>query len=231
MPPAKSRKRRLPMPLSVVARPKLLAAAVLGLAAGGVLTLLTPLPQATGIVLGWDVGAAVYCGATLRRMYGGTQSKMRARAAEDDEGRAATLGIVVAAAAFSLAAVAGQLSHAKAAEGLVQGLYVALAFVTVAISWFLAQLAFAVHYAHAYYDRKDGGRGDAQGLLFPGGEGPDYWDFLHFSVIIGVACQTADVQITAKALRRLSTTHSLFAFAFNTVVVALTINLLAGLIE
>jgi uncharacterized membrane protein len=231
MPPAKTRRHRLPQPILVFARPKLLAALGVGLAVGVGLTVLTPLPAATGIVLGWDAGAGLYCAATLRHMHGGTQSKMRARAAEDDEGRAATLGIVVAAAAFSLAAVAGQLSHAKTAAGLAQALYVGLAFVTVALSWFLAQLAFAVHYAHAYYDRRMSGRGDAQGLLFPGGEGPDYWDFLHFSVIIGVACQTADVQITSKALRRLSTTHSLFAFAFNTVVVALTINLLAGLIE
>lgn len=228
---AKTPQRKLPAPMVIFARPKLLLSLGLGAAAGFGLAALTPLPAATCIVLGWDVGASMFCGATLWHMHGGTQSKMRARAAEDDEGRAATLGIVVAAAAFSLAAVAGQLSHAKQAHGLVQALYVTLAFVTVALSWFLAQLAFAVHYAHAFYDRKAGGRGDAQGLLFPGGEGADYWDFLHFSVIIGVACQTADVQITSKALRRLSTIHSLFAFAFNTVVVALTINLLAGLIE
>jgi uncharacterized membrane protein len=228
---AKTRRRRLPMPVSVIARPKLFGAIVLGLVVGGALTLFSPLPPATCVVLGWDAGAGLFCGISLWHMYDCDQSRMRARAAQDDEGRAVTLAIVVGAAAFSLAAVAGQLAHAKTSEGLGQALYVALAFATVALSWFLAQLAFAVHYAHAYYDRRSGGRGDAQGLLFPGGEGPDYWDFLHFAVIIGVACQTADVQITSKALRRLSTTHSLFAFAFNTVVVALTINLLAGLIQ
>jgi uncharacterized membrane protein len=65
--------------------------------------------------------------------------------------------------------------------------------------------------------------------LFPGKEAPDYWDFLHFSIVIGVASQTADIAFTDKALRRLGTAHSLFAFAYNTVIVALTINLLAGL--
>ena len=49
------------------------------------------------------------------------------------------------------------------------------------------------------------------------------------SVIVGVAAQTADVAITRRGLRRLNTVHALFAFAFNTVIVALTINLLAGL--
>jgi uncharacterized membrane protein len=67
------------------------------------------------------------------------------------------------------------------------------------------------------------------GLKFPGGEAPDYWDFLHFSVIIGVACQTADIEFTAKPLRRIGALHGVLSFVFNTVALALTINLLAGL--
>jgi len=76
---------------------------------------------------------------------------------------------------------------------------------------------------------KRDGETDARGLRFPGEEAPDYWDFLHFAVIVGVASQTADIAISSKPLRRLCTVHALFSFAFNTVVVALTINLLAGL--
>jgi uncharacterized membrane protein len=67
------------------------------------------------------------------------------------------------------------------------------------------------------------------GLAFPGGEPPDYWDFLHFSIVVGVAAQTADIAFTNKHLRRLGTAHSLIAFIFNTLIVALTINLVAGL--
>ena len=63
------------------------------------------------------------------------------------------------------------------------------------------------------------------GLQFPGGEPPDYWDFLHFAVVIGVACQTADIAFTGKNLRRIGTVHGLVAFSFNTAVLALTINL------
>jgi uncharacterized membrane protein len=107
---------------------------------------------------------------------------------------------------------------------------VALAFVTVALSWMMVQVIFALHYAHEYYDEnEDCGGEDMKGLLFPGGELPDYWDFVHFSIVIGAAAQTADIAFTSKALRRIGTVHSLVSFAFNTVVVALTINLLAGL--
>jgi uncharacterized membrane protein len=91
------------------------------------------------------------------------------------------------------------------------------------------QYVFALHYAHEYYDPDENCAGDSKGLAFPGGEPPDYWDFLHFSIIIGVAAQTADIAFTSKGLRRIGTLHSLVAFAFNTVIVALTINLLAGL--
>ena len=86
---------------------------------------------------------------------------------------------------------------------------------------------FALHYAHAFYQRDHEG-GDRGGLMFPGETQPDYWDFLHFALIIGVACQTADVQISDRGVRRLSSVHSLTAFVFNTVIVALAVNLAVG---
>ena len=74
-----------------------------------------------------------------------------------------------------------------------------------------------------------GGR-DRGGLLFPGEDEPDYGDFIHFSLIIGVANQTADVQIADRRLRRIATLHSLTAFAFNTVILALGVNFAVSLI-
>jgi uncharacterized membrane protein len=104
-----------------------------------------------------------------------------------------------------------------------------LALVTVALSWLFVHVIFAFHYAHVFYS--PGEKGDRGGLLFPGDDPePDYWDFLHFSLIIGVASQTADVQITDRGIRRTSTVHSLTAFVFNTVVVALTVNMAVGLL-
>ena len=59
---------------------------------------------------------------------------------------------------------------------------------------------------------------------------PDYWDFLYFSFIIGVASQTADVEITSKVIRRTSLAHSILSFFFNSAILALTINIAAGLV-
>ena len=123
--------------------------------------------------------------------------------------------------------VVGEAAQARGGEGPAPEAILAL--VTVALSWLFVHAIFALHYAHAFYSAGADGR-DRAGLLFPGDESPDYWDFLHFALIIGVASQTADVQIADRALRRLSTVHSITAFVFNTVILALAVNLAVGLL-
>ena len=187
----------------------------------------------TSALLGWSGLCLSYIGGALLSMAESSPDDMRAKAAQDDQARAVILTLVLVAAAAAIGAIGLELSLAKTAQGPERALRVALAFVTVAASWFTVHLVFALHYAHGYYDRAADGAGDTGGLRFPGeeNEAPDYWDFLHFAVIVGVAAQTADVAIASRELRRLNTVHALFAFAFNTLIVALTINLLAGLFE
>jgi uncharacterized membrane protein len=211
------------------ARPRLLVALMGGLAVGLVCQFALAMLPSTSAILGWDAFCVSYVAIMLAAMAESTPDAMRARAAADDQGRATILALVLVAAVAAILAIALELSAAKNAHGLERGLRVTLAFATVAASWFTVHLIFALHYAHGYYDRDEVSATDARGLRFPGEEEPDYWDFLHFAVIVGVAAQTADIAISAKRLRRLNTVHALFAFAFNTVVVALTINLLAGL--
>ena len=106
---------------------------------------------------------------------------------------------------------------------------VVLAFATVAGSWLFVQMMFALHYAHEFFAEDEDEQSHRAGLLFPGDESPDYWDFLHFAAVLGVAGQTADVAFASKSMRRTGTVHGMVAFIFNTVVLALTIYLLAGL--
>jgi uncharacterized membrane protein len=212
------------------ARPRLVFSAAGGIVGGLAAHFLVGLQPSTAAIVGWDVLCAAFIASMLWSMVQCSIDQIRGRAEEDDEGRAIILTVVLVATVVAIAAVALELSLAKNAHGLERGLRVGLAFVTVAASWFMAHLIFAVHYAHGFYSsREPGASMDAGGLHFPGGQEPDYWDFLHFAVIIGVAAQTADIEIASKPLRRLCTVHALFSFAFNTVIVALTINLLAGL--
>ena len=214
-------------------RPRLVSAISLGLAAGLLLAVApSDLDASTRAILGWDIGCVAYVWTTLSHIAGRDAPYIRDAAARQDEGQGIILALVLALAAASLAAVAVELSFAKDAHGLDKALRVALAFGSV--SWFVTQLIFALHYAHEYY--APDGDGDPTtlqkgGLKFPDDDTPDYWDFIHFAVVIGVASQTADIEFTSKRMRRIGTVHGIVAFTFNTVVLALTINILAGLVS
>ncbi|OYU69208.1 MAG: hypothetical protein CFE28_03845 [Alphaproteobacteria bacterium PA2] len=213
-------------------RPTLLAAIAVGILVSlGLALAPNPLKWSTRAILSWDAGALWFILAMMRHMTGSGIAHMEATADQQDEGRGLILTVVMIACAISIAAITAELGLAKSTHGVMKVMHVSLAGVTVAVSWFVMQLVFALHYAHRYYspDELPGSRGRARGLRFPGGEDPDYWDFLHFSVVIGTAAQTADIEFTSKPLRRIGTVHSLIAFTFNTVVLALSINLLASL--
>jgi uncharacterized membrane protein len=206
-------------------RPHLVSGAVVGILAWAALALVPEFRWSTRSILAWDAGVLTFVVGMMIHMADKDPDAMRAASARQDEGQGLILTLVLVASIASLASVAAELGLAKNAQGLEKSARVALAAVTVAGSWFMVQLIFALHYAREYYSM-----GRPGGLAFPGKEDPDYWDFIHFAVVIGAAAQTADIAFTSKPLRRIGTLHSLIAFVFNTVVLALSINLLASLI-
>lgn len=97
-------------------------------------------------------------------------------------------------------------------------------------SWFLIHTIFTFRYAHIFYgDDEENENIHAGGLKFPDDKKPDYVDFAYYSFVLGMTFQVSDVDITSKRLRRLSLLHSILSFIFNTVMIALTINIIAGL--
>jgi len=213
-----------------VARPRLIIAAAAGVAVSlGCATLVPQLRPSTALIAGWDTFCAVYLGLVFHAITRKGPADIRARAAQEDQGQAVILLLILTACIASVAAVARELSLAQTEQGLNKAIYVADGVVTLAASWLLMQVVYALHYAHEYYTPDPASGKDVGGLAFPGDKPPDYWDFLHFSIVIGVASQTADIAFTNGPMRRLGTVHSLIAFVFNTLIVALTINLVAGL--
>ncbi len=189
--------------------------------------------RSTRLLVAWNVGAALTIALNMVAVAGATPGTIRRRASLTDQGRFAILVLVVLAALATMGAIFVQLHVAKDLAGVAKGLHLALAGVTIVSAWVLIHLTFALHYAHEYFDEGKTLPGEAPkrrgGLAFPGTDEPDYWDFLYFSFIIGVAAQTADVAITAKRIRRTSLAHSIVAFFFNSAILALTINIAAGL--
>jgi uncharacterized membrane protein len=172
----------------------------------------------TGIILAWS------------RIVWADAKEVVANAKLQDTSRSIIFGIVLLGACGSLFAVAYLLGTAKNVPGTRLVQHVALAALTVIFSWFFIHTIFALHYAHAYYRQIDDGGDRGDGLNFPDCNEPDFLDFAYFSFVIGMTFQVSDVSITSTRIRRLSLVHALLSFLFNTVILALAINLASGLL-
>jgi len=218
--------RHLPKPIRIIrARPRLFISAAIGL----VVAALFPWDWriATRVLTGWDVAVALYLVLALRLMATEDVSHIRRRARLQDEGAFVILGLTAAAACASLGAIVALLGMAGASER--QPTHLGLAILTIFLSWSFIHLMFALHYAHEYYDQ-NGGKGG--GLLFPGGEQqePNYWDFVYFSLVIGMTNQVSDVAITCRPIRHTVSAHAMVSFFFNVALLALTVNIAASAI-
>jgi uncharacterized membrane protein len=136
------------------------------------------------------------------------------------------------AATFSVTAIAFLLKDTKTTTGLVLGAHITLAIGTIVGAWLLVHTIFALHYARSYYQDGHLSLKDCQlqKLNFPNEIEPDYWDFLYFSFVIGMTSQVSDVAIISRQIRRLSLCHGVLSFFFNTAIVAMSINIIAGII-
>lgn len=181
----------------------------------------------TRILIAWDIAVATYLAAVWHQTRAVSAQQLINHAADVDEGRYFVLFVSLATVVASLTAIIVEL-QSQLQPGMTKNAHVAFVFATVALSWLFVHTSFAKHYAHEYYGPAAEG-GIRKGLIFPGGEAPDFGDFLHFALVIGVAAQTADIQISGKPIRHIVTLHGVLAFVFNTVILALTISLAAGL--
>jgi uncharacterized membrane protein len=181
---------------------------------------------ASRVLIGWDVGIGFYLISTYLLVSRSTVNEIRRRAAIQDEGAAALLVLVPAAAIASLVAIVAKVANPESATGWID---LAFGMGTILLSWLFLHIVFALHYAHEYY----GERSDDQigGLKFPGQQGPDYWDFVYFSFVIAMTSQVSDVAITSKVIRRVATIHGVLSFFFNVSVLALTVNMVSNLIK
>jgi uncharacterized membrane protein len=207
------------------ARPRLTASMSVGAAAA--LLLPSSLSPVSRALLGWNVAVWLYLVLMGWMMMRADHAHLRRVAVAQAEGAATVLAIVSTACVVSLLGIVVELSAAKVPGAHHALPHVAFALATVAGSWLLLPMVFALTYASVYYRAAHG-----SGLAFPGADDafkPDYGDFLYFSFTIAVAAQTADVDVTSTALRRLVLLQSVLSFVFNTAILAFTINIAASM--
>jgi uncharacterized membrane protein len=188
---------------------------------------------ATRALLAWNIGAMLFIGLVGWMAAHSTEQAIRAHAAYEDENQWVLLAVGTAAACAALAAIVSELGAVKDMAGFNKAAHILLTGGTIVSAWTFIHILFALHYAHQYYADADGDPetpGTRQGLNFPNDPAPVYGDFFYYSFVIGCACATADVNIVSKLMRRTALAHGVVAFFFNTVILALAINIGAGLI-
>lgn len=221
---------------SRLSRPRLFAGLVSGIAVYVLLMLVESISGRLRFILAWDIGVLVALVAMLVGLRDASPERMQKIAARQVTGKWTVLALTVVAASASLVVIAAEVPLIKAAEHFEQVARLTLIVVTIVLSWLLINTIFALHYAHDYYLRPcaDGAEGSVhghgEGLIFPGSKPPAYGDFVYFSFTIGMTFQVSDVQITSSSLRQLAITHGIISFFYSTGILALTVNLVAGML-
>ena len=213
---------------AVAARPRLFASMATGLLSYPAMP--ASLGGQTRAILAWDIGGLVLLLLCAHLFSSERRDRMAQDAERQQEGEWTIFWITLAAAAFSFAAVLAEFSGSKDLPADVRRWHVGLVAATLLLSWLVTHTLFALRYAHEYYEPLAAPGAVKGGLEFPGGAAPDYWDFFYFSAVLGMTFQVSDVQVTDRMLRRLATVHGLVSFVFNTVIVALTVNIAASLL-
>ena len=181
------------------------------------------------MILAGDAFFAAYLASSALVALRATPTHMRQRASYEDEGVGAILLLTLSAVGLCLGALFALLGQ----KGLPDALALALAVASVLLGWFTLHTVAAFRYAHLYYTPRieAGQRVDAAGLIFPGTQEPRLSDFLYYALVIGMTSQVSDVQAASRRMRKTTLAHGVASFFFNTVILALAVNIAAGFAE
>jgi uncharacterized membrane protein len=184
-------------------------------------------------LLGWDTFVLVFLVSIVPLAAGWTPERLRDRASREDEGRVVILLLLLVGAIASFFAIGLAIRPTQGMRGWTMLRYAMETGGTIVLSWALMQTLFALHYARDWYvhERRSRTKNDPGLLDFPGDELPGFSDFLYFAFTVGMTFQTSDVAVRGRAMRRLVVLHAAVAFFFNTGIVALSINIVAGLLH
>lgn len=197
--------------------------------AGGLVAVL-PVPLAVPAhgLLAWAVASFTFVGLSWWLAVASDAPRTRQRAQAQDEPGVLLFLVMLVTVLASVAAIAAMLQQVKEMQGGQRTLHITLSMLALAGSWMLIHTLFAFRYAHRYYHEELQDEPDGPGLVFPGKRDPDYFDFLYHAFVVGMTSQVSDVLVTSREMRHLTLVHSVLAFAFNMLVLALSINVVAG---
>lgn len=171
---------------------------------------------------GWIATAGLYAVWTQLSLLGMDAEQTCRWVTREDPTRWVADAVILSASVASLGGVgyvvaAGSRSGHEAVAAAVLGV------LTVAASWFAVHTLYAVHYARLYYSDDPGG------INFHDPEPPRFRDFAYLAFTVGMTYQVSDTEIGLTSIRATILRHALLSYLLGAVVLAVTINLIAGL--
>jgi uncharacterized membrane protein len=222
-----------PTPGLLQRRWRTILAAAVGIC-GGILAHGSGFAPALSSLVGWNSACVAFLSTTLWMMWRDDEQTVRARAAYEDQGQTLTLSIVLVAVMASLGATVVAMQEAKVVNPHGAGPAPWAAWImsvsTLIMGWIVVQTVFTLRYAHRYFGDIDEDGAIDRGIKFPGEAPKTYHDFIYVAICVGATAQVSDFNIITSSYRRLVTQHALLAFFYNTMVLALGINILASII-
>jgi uncharacterized membrane protein len=186
----------------------------------------------TRLLTGWTVGVGYYMTTLVVVMRQATAEQTRDRSQHHQVSRTGIFALVMTVAWVILFAIGLLLSTGKAMSPIIQMVYVGLSALSILGGWFLIHTTFAQQYAALYYRPDENNQEHpCGGLAFPNADHPTYWDFLYFSLVIGMTAQTSDTLILSRPIRRLALVQALIAFLFLVGILALCVNIGSDLLQ
>jgi len=179
------------------------------------------------LAISWIIASGLYVLSTFLMMYFSTKENIARLAEKEDDGAIFILLIILLGSITSLVIIVIIMTDMKSLMVSDTATVISLVLLTYISSWLLIHTAFTLHYAHIYYQEYE--KTKHPPLIFPDTIHPNYIDFLYFSMLIGMTCQTADVNIAHSRTRFLAMIQGFTAFIFNTTLLVLTINLIYDL--
>ena len=198
-------------------------AAVIGVAAAVVIGVTVGWPYAPAA--GWIVTAIIYLGwtwALIARMNAEQTRNHACRPHEQDATRGWSHVIMLLASIASLAGVGYLLLAENSKRGEVAAAVVGI--LSVAASWFAVHTEFTLRYARLYYTEP------SSGIDFHDGD-PTYADFAYVAFTIGMTYQVSDTDLKGRAIRATALGQAMLSFLLGAIILAVTINLVAGLAD
>ncbi len=227
MPPKESTSVRIPLFERINSAQKLIICMAIGAVAYFIVDL-KDIGSLSHIMIGWDTFSICMIAMSWVTFFITRSKQIREQSKVQDSSRTIIFVIIIISTLASFLAVLLLIITKKEGNSEVS-LRIAIAILGMLFSWILIHTVFTLRYAHIFYgDHKTQPNTHAGGLVFPGNSNPEYLDFAYFSFVLGMTFQVSDVQITSKRLRSLALLHGLISFGFNTIMIALTINLIAG---